>query len=510
MGASKNSASSLVFSWLALAGVVATLAGISAAAARWCLHRGYTLYFGDAEAHLNIARRILDSRTPGPEQIGTVWLPLPHLMMVPFVMHADWWRTGIAGTIPSCICFVLAGTFLFAAARRAYRSVSAGLAAALIFALNPNILYLQSTPMTEALFAAALAALVWSMVWFFDSQSILAVLIAAIASNAASLTRYEGWFLIPFASLIFLIKAKRKWHALLFAALAGLAPLAWLAHNRFYYGNLLEFYNGPWSAIAIYHRYLAQGMKPYPGDHDWPAALRYYFAATRLFAGWPAIVLGAIGIVCAVWRRAYWPLFMLALAPAFYVWSVHSSGTPIFVPNLFPASYYNTRYAMAMVPLIAFAVAAIVSFVPRRFRFPAALVIAALPLAAWGTGMPVVWRESEVNSIARREWTAQAAQFLKENYRPGSGILFPFGDLTGVLREAGIPLREGLHEGNGAAYLAAISRPEISLHEEWVIGFAGDEATTAALRADRKGRHYRLRKAIIVKGAPVVELYQLQ
>jgi hypothetical protein len=138
------------------------------------------------------------------------------------------------------------------------------------------------------------------------------------------------------------------------------------------------------------------------------------------------------------------------------------------------------------------------------------LVIAALPLAAWGTGMPVVWRESEVNSIARREWTAQAAQFLKENYRPGSGILFPFGDLTGVLREAGIPLREGLHEGNGAAYLAAISRPEISLHEEWVIGFAGDEATTAALRADRKGRHYRLRKAIIVKGAPVVELYQLQ
>ena len=45
---------------------------------RWCFERGYVLYYGDAEAHLNIARRIVDSRTPGPEQIGTVWLPLPH------------------------------------------------------------------------------------------------------------------------------------------------------------------------------------------------------------------------------------------------------------------------------------------------------------------------------------------------------------------------------------------------------------------------------------------------
>jgi len=39
--------------------------------------RGYLLLYGDAVAHLGIARRILDSRNPGLIQLGGVWLPLP-------------------------------------------------------------------------------------------------------------------------------------------------------------------------------------------------------------------------------------------------------------------------------------------------------------------------------------------------------------------------------------------------------------------------------------------------
>src|SRR6266404_1630327 len=132
----KNSASSRLSSALTLTSFVVLLAVIGVAAARWCLARGYTLYYGDAEAHLNIARRILDSRTPGPEQIGTVWLPLPHVLMVPLVMRDDWWRSGLAGTVVSCACFVLAGAFLFATARRVYGSQAAALAVALLFALN--------------------------------------------------------------------------------------------------------------------------------------------------------------------------------------------------------------------------------------------------------------------------------------------------------------------------------------------------------------------------------------
>src|ERR1700688_4641689 len=120
--ARKSARATSVMRDMKVLGIIALLTVISITAATWCFGRGYVLYYGDAEAHLNIARRILDSRTPGPEQIGTVWLPLPHLLMAPFVMRDDWWRSGLAGIIPSAACFVLAGTFLFAAARRVYAS----------------------------------------------------------------------------------------------------------------------------------------------------------------------------------------------------------------------------------------------------------------------------------------------------------------------------------------------------------------------------------------------------
>ena len=490
-----------------LAGVVAFLALVSFAAARYSLDHGYTLYDGDAEAHLNIARRILDSRTPGPEQIGTVWLPLPHILMIPAVMHDDWWKSGLAGAIVSPASFVLAGAFLFAGARRAYASAAAALAVVLIFALNPNVLYLQSAAMTELLFAACTAALLWSTLWFRDSQSILAILAAAIASDAASLTRYEGWFFIPFVALYFFLVAKHKWHAVLFGAIAALAPLAWVAHNRFYYGNALEFYNGPWSALAIYHRQLAGGMSPYPGDHDWRKAAEYYFAAARLVSGPIAIVLGIAGAFVALWRKAWWPLLFLSLSPIFFILSMHSSGTPIFVPNLWPNSFYNTRYAMPAVLLAAFAAGAIVAVLPNRLRVPAAILCGLAPLMFWISQRPVCLEEAERNSANRREWTRQAAEFFRSNYRPGSGILFSFGDLTGALRQAGIPLRDGLHSGNGPAWNAAVIRPDLFLHEEWALALAGDEVATVVQRPKAQ---YQLRKQIIVKGAPVVEIYQRQ
>ena len=47
----------------ALAVFVLALA-LGAGTAWFCRKQGYLLYYGDAQAHLNIARRIVDSRTP--------------------------------------------------------------------------------------------------------------------------------------------------------------------------------------------------------------------------------------------------------------------------------------------------------------------------------------------------------------------------------------------------------------------------------------------------------------
>ncbi|MGI8744860.1 MAG: glycosyltransferase family 39 protein [Bryobacteraceae bacterium] len=483
--------------------VAAALAVLSVMAVVFVHQHGWTLYYGDAEAHLDIARRIIDSRTPGYDQIGTVWLPLPHALMLPFVTHDALWRSGLAGAIPSAICFVLAGTLLFAAARGVFDSIPAALAALAVFALNPNLLYLQSAPMTESVFFLGLLGLLYSMAAFRNKQSWKPVVGAGAASLVASLTRYEGWFLIPFTAAFFLFSGKRKplLTACVFGMIASLAPLYWLAHNAWYFGDALAFYRGPYSPQAI------QGTAAYPGDRDWAKALLYYRSAAQLCVGFGPIIAGAIGLLAAVRSRIWWPLPFLALTPAFYLWSIHSSGgTPISVPQLWPNSYYNTRYGLSVLPLIAFCAGAAVLLAPVRGRALAACAIAAtIGLAPLP---PICWKESEVNSQARRQWTHQAAQFFTAHYTRGAGIFSALGDLAGIYREAGIPLREVLHDGNNPEWDAAIARPDLFLHEQWAVAMAGDKVASAILKASRTGPHYERVETIVVKDAPVIEIYR--
>src|SRR5262245_5352726 len=108
MPATTNSKPARLFSFDAL-GMVLLLAAWSSVAVFFVYSRGWVLYYGDAEAHLNIARRIFDSRTPGYDQIGTVWLPLLHVLLLPFAANDALWRTGLAAAIPSAASFVLAG-----------------------------------------------------------------------------------------------------------------------------------------------------------------------------------------------------------------------------------------------------------------------------------------------------------------------------------------------------------------------------------------------------------------
>ncbi len=487
------------------------LAALSAAAVLWCFRSGYLYYYGDAEAHLNIARRMVDSRTPGYEQIGSVWLPLPHLLIVPLVRHDALWQNGLAGAIPSAAAFVLAGVFLFAAVRRVFGASGPAWVATAVFALNPNLLYLQSTPMTEPLFLACLMALLYCTVVFGETQSRLALAGAAVANVAASLTRYEGWFLIPFVTAYVLAAAKnRRFAAAVFYGLiASLGPLYWLAHNRYFYSDFLFFFNGPYSARAI------QGDASYPGLHDWNKALLYFREAARLCAGTPLFWLGLAGVAAALVRRAFWAVLLLALPPVFYIWSVHSSRTPIFVPTLWPNSHYNSRYGVSLLPLLALGAAGLAALLPGRARRWGAMAIVAAAMAPWALHPRpdawITWKESKLNSEARRAWTQQAAAYLRPRYRAGAGVFTGFGDLTGIYRAMPIPLRETLTGDNNPQFMAAFARPDLFLWEEWAIAMAGDPVQTVVTRARRPYPgypEYTLVNRIVVKGAPVIEIYR--
>ena len=499
---------------LAGAGTGLLLSLVAVLSLWFCAAQGYFLYYGDGVSHLNTARRIVDSRTPGFDQWGTPWLPLPHLLMIPFAGRDDWWTTGMAGGIPAAICFVAAGLFLFGSAKVAFGSGMAAFTAVLLFGLNPNVLYMSSIPMTESVLLASVTGLLFFTLQFGRTQSWWALAGAALFSNAATLSRYEGWFLIPFAALyVLLAGGERRWTATVwFCGIAAVGPLAWLGYNWYLSGNALEFYNGPYSALAIYNRSLKAGMAKYAGDHDWGLAVRYYLTAGRLCAGWGLTALGALGLGAALIKRAVWPVALLTLPCVFYVMSMYSSGSPIFVPELWPFSYYNTRYGLAMVPLLAMGGAGLVALLPVGWRGVAAIVLTFIAVGPWllfpRAESWICWKESQVNSEARRAWTKEAADYLRENYRPGQGIFTSLGDLSGIYEQAGIPLKEVLHDGNNPAWLGAVTRPNLMLHEEWAVGIAGDSVLTAIQQANRRRERYHLVRQIVVKGAPVVEIYR--
>lgn len=476
---------------------------MAVAAGYYFYSSGYLLYYGDAQAHLNISRSLIDSRTPGYDQLGTVWLPVLHVICLPWVRANSLWSSGLAGTIPVCICFIVSGLCLYAAGRLAYGSALAGAVVLLAFVLNPNVLYLSTITMTEIVFVAGLSACLLAILQFRNTQKISYLALAIFASWWMSLTRYDGWFLIPFIGVFLAAVARRKKFLVLVAtgALASLAPAYWMAHNWYETANPLDFYNGPYSAAAI------QAHKPYPGFHDWPAAIHYYFEAGRACCGNGLLIVGILGLIAAIWSKQWLGVLFLSLTPLFYVWSVHSSSTPIYLPWLWPHGYYNSRYGLAVVVLMAFAAGALATKVPARLKAWAFAIplVAAIPWALnpnpnnW-----ICWKESDYNSVSRRAWTAQAAAYFSHQYKTGDGVLTEFGDLTGVFCKAVIPLKETLHEGSGPAWFVNTMPNGLVRQSKWAMAQDGDFLAKRIAQA----RSYDVVKTIQVKGAPALLIYR--
>ena len=471
--------------------LVAAILTLIAATAVYFFHKtGQILAYGDAEAHLNIARKLWDNREPAYREIGTVWLPVPHLLMLPLTRFDSLYRTGLAGAIPSALCWIAAGTLLYAAIRKlAGGAWEPAACAVAVFALNPNLLYLAATPMTEPIFFMEIAGLVYGFASYLANPSAKQLAAAIVWTWLAALTRYEAWLLIPVASL-FLLTRNFK-HAFTYASVTALAPLYIFGHNWWIYGDPLEFYRGEWSPRAIYDRTHSNGFARFPGEGNLAMSWLYYRTAAALALGVPALWIGVAGFAAAIWKRWYWFAALLLAGPAFTIWGMRSGGgVEIFVPTLWPQSYYNTRYALALLLPIALGAAALVASAPR-LKGTIALIVALVAVGPW-FAFPrqdnwIVWKEAQVNSAERRGWTHQMAAVLKPAYKPGESIFYSFGDLTGILREAGVPLRATLQSGNELEWVRTLARPDLFLNQAWVLDFEDGKAAEAARK-----RHYKM------------------
>jgi len=174
--------------------LLACAAALTGAAA-WIVffRQGLVLSHYDAKAHLVVARRVFDNLTPGWQQIGAVWLPLPHLIDVVPAQVDVFYRTGLFASLVSIGCLAVS---TYAAARLILRVTGSELGAcvgAALLIFNPNLLYLHTTPMTEPLLlASTLLAVLWLVEWLDADRDAVPPKLAAILF-AAMWTRYEAW-----------------------------------------------------------------------------------------------------------------------------------------------------------------------------------------------------------------------------------------------------------------------------------------------------------------------------
>ena len=468
--------------------VAAVASALSLLAFLHYFQRGEILLYGDAVAHINIARRVFDSQTPGLLQLGTVWLPLPHLLMLPFLASHWMWQTGVGGSIPSMLAYILSVVGVFRLTRALLddagtppaANAGAWLAAA-AFAMNPNLLYLQSTAMTEPVY---LAFFVWAVVYFADllravrpemnrSAAIRALYRCSACLAGAELTRYDGWFLAAVTGAVMLAHLRNRWRdpvlralVIRFALCISLAPLLWLAYNVAVYGDAFEFANGPYSAKAIEQRTATPGYASHPGgDHPVTAAAFFLKAAQLNMAdgNW-----GRIWIVIALagtwWgiRQGRSSTMLLLWSPvAFYALSIAYSGVPLFLPTWWPFTWYNLRYGLQLLPLFSVTAGLLLVLLLRhsessrgvwRDRLRRAgpfVVLATLVLSyfsVWRT-QPLSFKEAWVNSRTKLALESSIAQTIA-SLSSHTVYLMYIGDHVGALQQAGIPLRQVINEGN--------------------------------------------------------------
>ncbi|HEV2689861.1 MAG TPA: hypothetical protein VGV35_14975, partial [Bryobacteraceae bacterium] len=489
-------------------------------------------------SHINIGRRVFDSQTPGLLQLGTVWLPLPHLVMIPLLLSDSLWQSGLAGAIPSVIAYVLGTVGVFRLARGLLPSelgngsvarVSAWMAA-FVYAANPNLIYLQTTAMTESIY---LALFVWAAVYFAESVRAIRsdwpekgapLFRCSLCLAAAELTRYDGWFLAAAAGAIVSLLAIQRWQvralrrsALIFLVLIAAPPLLWLAYNAAVYGNPLEFANGPYSAKAILQRSAALN----PSEHHAVTAARYFLKSAELNmapGAWGRLWLAttAAALAFALRKRAsVSPFLLLCLPIAFYGFSIAHGGVPLYVPTWWPFSSYNVRYGLQLLPLFAVSAGIVIGALltaGKRLRpwlAAAAFALAVFSYAAVWRLQPLCLTEARVNSRTRTALESAVDRTVAA-FPPNSRFLTYLGDHVGVFQQVGIPLRQVVNEGNhrpwkkpadpSGLWERALTDPP--QYVDYVIAFDGDAVDRAADRT-----HLTLLNEIHTTGQPRARIY---
>jgi len=471
---------------------------VGIAAAIHYAHGGLTLSHYDARAHLVVARRIIDSLTPGWMQIGAVWLPLPHVMnMLPVQVDA-WYRTGASAVVLSAIGMAAAVWALASFTVRTTGSIVAALAGAALLVLNPNVLYLQSTPMTEPLlFGFSLLAVSLTSSWL-DAGADTWPTSAGLAAAAACLTRYEAWpitgALIVLTGAVLLRRGMNLSSSIIacvkLAAWPAAAILLFLANSRWTVGSW--FVSGgffvPENVEALGHPWAA-----------WEQVRDGLYRLSGTIAVRSAYLGAALVTIAFARSRTRAPLLLvLALAAAGLLpWYAYIQGHP-----------FRIRYDVPLTAACAATAGAAIGLLDRRLRpfVAAALVTAVLSQA------PPLDRQAPLIAESQRDATNMAGREPVTSYlashRDGRTILVSMGSLGHYIHDLsreGFAIHDFLHEGNGELWTFAMLRPSGIVG--WILVEERAEGGDAIFQAARRNAQFLDGFTRVAQGGGVA-LYQ--
>ncbi len=494
-------------SWVLL---LAFLAG--GLATIWSFFNGYIIAYGDAESHLNIAKRVIDSLTPGFAQLGGIWLPLPHIFLIPFV-YFDWlWRTGLAGSIVSGIAFIISAVYIYKLANLLTKNNLASFLAALVFISNPNILYLQSTPMTELSLIVFFILSSYYFILFLKDEELLPLIMAAFFGFCATLSRYDGWALVLMeAGILFLYYFpiafgiggsdskeeesedissekgknlfKETWslfegRLILFSTLAFVGIALWLFWGFLILGDPLYFTHSQFSANSQQQSWLSRGELP--AYHNLIVAFKYYFVTAMSSSGIIIFITSILGMLVFLFDRKKENRFfvlLLLLVPLFFnVATLFLGQSVIFIPSLTPTTFewtlFNVRYGVMMAP---FAAIFFGYFVARRSAFGKTLLVALIISQAMlyfiGFSPVLAFQDGTHGLSSFIAKIPDAQYFIANNYDHGMVLVDDYARTISIIRTS-IPMKEIIYVGNKPYWEESLTEPQ--KYARWIVMHRND------------------------------------
>lgn len=463
---------------------------------------GLNLSYNDAMSHLDISRRVIDNIQPGLTQLGSVWLPLPHIFMLPTIWIDLFWRSGFSAGIMSMASYILSSIFVYKTVRVIGGNAFLAFIGALIVAINPNFLYLQTTALTEPLFIFLFSASAYFLICWAKTEKPTHLISGAFFIFLSTLTRYDGWFLMLFSSSAVFISSflKRGWQVakgrlILFATLAGFGIFLWLIYNKIIFGDALFFAVSEFSAKSQQNQMAAAGALPTKGNLI--LSFRTYYLAIVSNVGFFTTVFATLGWIYFMFNKKsiyYKAIGLVLIFPIiFNILSLFLGQSVIFLPETVGNSWFNVRYGLIVLPAAAVFVAYLLRIGSPVFKGFVILVIVAQSMSFISNNYVITIIDGVVGA-SQKNVKGLGKEIGQLAINDDGLILASAASHDAILFSSGIPMKRFIHEGTENLWLDSLKYPD--RNAEYIIMRSGDQTDSvsrAMLQIPNFSKLYTLR-----------------